>query len=109
VNEEIEEMLNNYYRVPCRLLEAIQPLEIIPMRQYVILYKRGSGKEFARLNPADHANLIDREEVREAIELMRLRPFLEATCVRLDDELFNIVSFTQPAIAPNAFQFTEPA
>lgn len=78
------------------------------MRQYVILYKRGAGKEFTRLNPNDHANLIDHEEVREAIELMRQRPFLEGACVRLGDELFNIVSFTQKAIAPNAFQFVEP-
>ena len=79
------------------------------MRQYVILYRRGAGKEFARLNPKDHANLVDHEEVREAIELMRQRPFLEGMCVRLNDELFNIMSFTQEAIAPNAFQFTEPA
>ncbi len=78
------------------------------MRQYVILYKQGAGKEFARLNPKDHGPLIDHEEVREAIELMRQRPFLEGVCVRLDDELFNIMSFAQEAIAPNAFQFAEP-
>ena len=47
------------------------------MRQYAILYKRGAGKGFARLNPADHAKLIDHDEVREAVELMRQRPFLE--------------------------------
>ncbi len=79
------------------------------MRQYVILYKRGTGKEFIRLNPADHSNLIDHEEVREAVELMRRRIFLEAACVRLNDELFNIMSFSQDAIAPNAFQFAESA
>ena len=77
------------------------------MRQYAILYKRGAGKGFARLNPADHAKLIDHDEVREAVELMRQRPFLEGACVRLDDELFNIVSFTQEAVAPNAFPFEE--
>ena len=77
------------------------------MRQYVILYKRGTGKEFARLNLNDHAKLIDHDEVREAVELMRKRPFLEGTCVRLEDELFNIMSFTQDAIAPNAFAFKE--
>lgn len=78
------------------------------MRQYVILYKRGEGKDFARLNSIDHVNLIDHDEIREVIELMRLRPSLEGACIRLDDELFNIISFTQEAIAPNAFQFTEP-
>lgn len=75
------------------------------MRQYVILYKRGAGKDFARLNPYDHANLIDHDEIREAVELMRQRPFLEGTCVRLQDELFNIISFAQEAVAPNAFAF----
>ena len=79
------------------------------MRQYVILYKRGANKDFARLNPKDHANFMDHEEVREAIELMRQWPFVEGICVRLGDELFNIMSFTQEAIAPNASQFTEPA
>ena len=79
------------------------------MRQYVIFYKRGVGREFVRLNPQDHANLVNRGEVREAVELMRQRPYLEATCVRLDDELFNLMSFTQEAVAPNAFQFKEPA
>ena len=77
------------------------------MRQYVILYKRGTGKDFARLNLNDHAKLIDHDEVREAVELMRKRPFLEGTCVRLEDELFNIISLTQDALAPNAFAFAE--
>ena len=76
------------------------------MRQYVIFHKQGTG-EFSRLNQTDHAKVIDHEEVREAVELMHQRPFLEAACVRLDDELFNIVSFMQEAIAPNAFQFKE--
>ena len=76
------------------------------MRQYAIFYKRGTG-EFSRLNQTDHAKVIDHDEVRETVELMRQRPFLEAACVRLDDQLFNIVSFTQEAIAPNAFQFEE--
>ncbi len=78
------------------------------MRQYLILYKRGAGSDFARLNPTDHAKLIDHEEIREAIELMRQRPFLEGTCVRLEDELFNIMSFTRETLAPNAFAF-EPS
>lgn len=77
------------------------------MRQYAIFYRRGAGP-FSRLNGRDHAGLIDRNEIREVIELMRTRPALEGACVRLDDELFNIVSFTQEAIAPDAFQFEEP-
>lgn len=80
------------------------------MRQYVVLYKRGVGKEFVRLNPKDHGKVVNHDELREAVGLMRERPWLEATCVRLNgDELFNIMSFTQEAIAPNAFQFVEPA
>jgi len=75
------------------------------MRQYVILYKRGVGKEFTHLNATDHAKLIDHEEIREVVELMRQRPFLEGTCVRLEDELFNIMSFVQEAVAPDAFIF----
>lgn len=77
------------------------------MRQYVILYRRGSGTEFTRLNSTDHRNLINHNEIREVVEIIRQRPFLEGACVRLDDELFNIMSFTQPAIAPDAFQFEE--
>ena len=77
------------------------------MRQYAILYKRGTGREFARLNPNDHAKLIDHQELRDAIDVMHDRPFIEGVCVRLEDELFNIVSFDQEAIAPNAFTFGE--
>ena len=76
------------------------------MRQYAMFYKRGTG-EFSRVNQADHAKLIDHDEVREAVEVLRDKPYFEAMCVRLDDELFNIVTFTQEAIAPNAFVFEE--
>ena len=31
---------------------------------------------------------------------MKNHPFIEAICVRLDDELFNVISFTQDALAP---------
>jgi len=75
------------------------------VRQYVILYKRGAGEGFASLNPIDHAKLIDHDEIREAVELMRQRPYLEGLCVRLGDELFNIMSFTREAVAANAFAF----
>ena len=47
------------------------------MRQYAIFYKRGGG-QFSRLNQADHAKLIDHEEIREAVELLRQRPYFEA-------------------------------
>jgi hypothetical protein len=77
------------------------------MRQYAIFYKRGTGGQFSRLKPNENPKLIDHEEVRDAVEAMRLRPFIEGVCLRLEDELFNIVSFDQEAIAPNAFQFAE--
>jgi len=79
------------------------------MRQYAIFYKRGTGGEFSRLNQNDHAKLIGHEEIQEAVEVMRQKPFIERTCVRLIDELFDIVSFNQEAIAPNAFVFKEEA
>jgi hypothetical protein len=79
------------------------------MRQYAIFYKRGVGGKFSRLNQNDNAGLIDHEEIRDAIEVMRLHPFIERVCVRLNDELFDIASFTQEAIAPDAFVFKEEA
>ncbi len=75
------------------------------MRQYYVFYKRGAGERFAKLNGSDHAKLIDHQEIKEAVEVMRQQPAIEAICVRLADELFNLVSFTQEAIAPNAFVF----
>ena len=77
------------------------------MRQYIILYKRGQAKEFGRLKPIEHKGLYDRKEVREAIDKIREQPAFEAICVRLGDELFNIVSFEQEAAAPDAFEFFE--
>ena len=76
------------------------------MRQYAIFYKRAGG-QFSRLNQADHAKLIDHEEIREAVELLRQRPYFEGLAIRLDDELFNVVTFTQEAMAPNSFLFQQ--
>jgi hypothetical protein len=78
------------------------------MRQYAIFYKRGVGGEFGRLTPNENPKLIDHEEVRDAIEVMRQKPFIERACVRLVDELFDIVSFNQEALAPQAFVFDPP-
>ena len=77
------------------------------MRQYAIFYKRGTGGEFGRLKPNENPKLIDHEEISTAVEAMRQQPCVEGLMLRLDDEVFNIVSFTQEAIAPNAFQFAE--
>ncbi len=77
------------------------------MHQYVIYYKRGMGKDFAPLNGTDHASLIDHQEIRDAVEHMRINPWVEGMCLRLDDELFNIMSFTQEARAPHSFVFDE--
>ncbi len=74
------------------------------MRQYSIFYKRGSGN-FSRLNGNDHARLIDRQEIQDAVEHMRINPSVEGMCIRHDDELFNVMSFDQEAKAPDAFVF----
>jgi len=78
------------------------------MRQYIILYKRGQAKEFGRLKPIEHKGLYDRFEVNVAIAAMRNWKFMEGACVRIDDELFNIVSFDQEAKAPDAFELDFP-
>ncbi len=77
------------------------------MRQYAIFYRRGTGTKFGRLKPNENPKLIDHEEITDAIEVMRQRPCVEGVIVRLADELFNIVSFNQEAIAPDAYQFAE--
>lgn len=77
------------------------------MRQYAILYKRGKLKDmgdFVRLK-SEHANLFNRDEVKATIDFMRDNPATEAAHVRLDDEFFQIIAFTQDAEAPNAFKF----
>lgn len=77
------------------------------MRQYVILYKRGPARDFVKLKPHEHHALYSRDQVVEAIELMRQRPAVEGICVRVEDELFNVMGFDQPAEAPDAFRFEQ--
>jgi hypothetical protein len=72
------------------------------MRQLRILYKRGQG-QFRPLDEFVHSNLYGRKEIYDAAKLMRQRPWLEGAAVRLDDELFNLVTFDQEALAPHSF------
>ena len=74
------------------------------MRQYAIYYRRGGGK-FGRLEANAHHSLYSRPEVSTAIGFMQTNPTAEGVAVRLGDELFNIMSLAQEAIAPNAFVF----
>lgn len=78
------------------------------MRQYRIFYKRGKAPNFTAIQPAGglHDNLIDHQEIRDAVEHMRLNPAVEGMSLRLlDNEIFNIIAFNQEAEAPNAFKF----
>lgn len=75
------------------------------MRQYQIHYKRLGGR-FAILEPVVNAALYDKPEVQDAIALIAARPHLVGAAVQIgDDELFNIVTFDQPAEAPRSFKF----
>ena len=74
-------------------------------RQYRIFYKRLGSPKFTTLEPNVNAGLYQKADVIEAIEHMRLFPAVEGMVVRLEDELFNVIAFSQPAIAPNAFIF----
>ena len=74
-------------------------------RQYRIYYKRAGSTKFATLEPHTSAPLYDKPEVTAATEVVRNNPAFEAICVRIGDELFNIITFAQEAIAPQAFVF----
>lgn len=74
-------------------------------RQYKIFYRRLGSTKFAELEPNTSASLYDRPEVAAAIEHARLTPCVEGIAVRLGDELFNIIAFDRPAVAPKAFVF----
>jgi hypothetical protein len=80
------------------------------MRQYVILYRRGSpDRKWGRLTPNVRRNLYDCEEIRGAVAFMRGNPAAEGLAVQLGEETCNIVAFTQEAKAPQAFPFVEAA
>lgn len=75
------------------------------MRQYYILYRRGLSGNWSKLNSQDHASLYARDEVAQAIAFIAANSHVEGVAIRLDDEMFNIVSFVQDAEAPSAFVF----
>ena len=74
------------------------------MRQYQIIYQRLGGKP-SKLQPHVHVGLYDRPEVHAAVEYMRANPHVDGIAMLLDGDRFNIMAFTQEAIAPNAFTF----
>lgn len=74
-------------------------------RQYQIKYKRVGMENFTTLEPIVQANLYDRPQIQESIALMLAHPFVEGMALRFGPELFNVVSFEQPAVAKNAFLF----
>lgn len=79
------------------------------MRQYYVLYKRGPGGTFAHLKPGRDNALYERAEVHTAVETLALHPFMEAIALRIEDEMYNIITFVQDAEAPNSFPLPCPA
>lgn len=77
-------------------------------RQYYVYYKRLGSPQFAQLTPGENVGLYSRPEVKAAIEHMRTTPAVHGMSVLAENEMFNIITFTQEAIAPKAFLFTEP-
>lgn len=75
------------------------------MRQYQLYYKRLGSVGFAPLIPNVHAPLYGKQEVKEAIVLMRDKPEIEGLSIRIDDEQFNIIASDQEDLVPNGFQF----
>lgn len=76
------------------------------VRQYRILYKRFGAADFATLQPGVHAGIYDVPEVNQGLDVLRSGPAcIKAIVVQVEQDLFNIITFKQPAIAPNAFTF----
>lgn len=73
------------------------------MRQYYILYKRGTGPRYARLHPGRDASIYTRHELAIAVAFLAANPFIEGVAVRIEDEMFNVISFVQEAEAPLSF------
>lgn len=81
--------------------ETIKP---VPIRQYRLFYKRpGATESFVPLTPGAHKSIYEVAPVQKAIQLIREHEFLEAVAVKHNGGIFNIVTFEQEAIAPNAF------
>jgi len=74
------------------------------MRQYQIFYKRLGSEKFAPLIPNVHANLYGRQEIKEAILIMRDHPHIEGLAIRLDDAQFNVIVTDQEELESNAIQ-----
>lgn len=77
------------------------------MRQYQIFYKRLGSNGFAPLIPNVHAPLYGRQDVKEAVMLMRDKPQIEGLSIRSGDEQFNIIASDQEDLVPNGFEFPQ--
>lgn len=75
-------------------------------RQYVIYYRRGGGT-WGQLEPQVHEGLYKRPEVAFGVALMSANPFVEGLCVRLGDDLFNIMALIEGNTDPKAFAFEQ--
>jgi len=75
------------------------------MRQYIILYRRGTGK-WGRLTPGVHQRLYDKPEIDAAVAFLRNNLAAEGVAVRLGEESFNIMVTAEPK-TKNTFGFEE--
>jgi len=74
------------------------------MRQYQLFYKRLGSDKFAPLIPNVHANLYGRQEIKEAVVIMRDNPHIEGVSIRLGPEQFNVIVMDQEELAPYAIE-----
>ena len=80
----------------------------VQQRQYVIYYRRG-GNPWGQLEPVVHEGLYKRPQVAFAVAVMQANPFVEGVCVRLGDDLFNIMALIAGNTDAKAFVFDAPA
>ena len=87
--------------------DQTQPAEQAgPMqRQYVIFYRRGEQSRWGQLEPGVHQKLYERPELAFGIAFMQANPFVEALCIRLGDDLFNIMALVEGNTNSKAFTF----
>lgn len=80
------------------------------MRQAAIYYRQQGAKQFARLDPENetHRGLYERGEIGAAADLLRHYSFIEGIAIRIGDEAFNLVKFSQDAVAPLSRSLEEP-